>query len=463
MTLEFCLHVMASIDHHVKAHRSIFDRHPKTSLGLILLLSFLIIFVFAEVALRVLAPVAFSNVGFVNTPNGLRFGWGFDPYGLVRIENPDTGEVSSDRVNKDGWRDRDRTYENPKGAFRVVILGDSQTFGYIVPREKTFTWILQDRMTEEGLNAEIINISYSGWSTSQQLEALETEGMKYNPDLVIVHFVGNDLDENFRHTGRGKFANRVPFFHEVTADDELVRRENLNFRKEREAITRKYIISKSEVLKTIWLMRLAWKNSGKPPYKFTKRQINHFKMVLGDSLSENVRVKLEGKADHGMNRSELDGFLEGLHLGETARRVITRISENRSFHWGIHCANYFGTAFLSDKIWSLYYNIMKRMKFIAGRGQAQVAISTDNGPGRYDWERSWYFIQPGETGKKSFYRGNDRLRHLANANGMTFVERLKNDERARNDSHLNQKGNRAIAMNLYDFLMVKYGSEIRNR
>lgn len=454
---------MASIDRHVKSHRSVFDRHPKKSLGLILLLSFLILFGFAEVAFRVLAPVSFSNVGFVDTPNGLLFGWGFRPYDLVRIENPDTGEVSSDRVNKDGWRDRDRTYENPKGAFRVVVLGDSQTFGYIVPREKTFTWMLQDRMTDEGLNAEIINISYSGWSTSQQLEALEMEGMKYNPDLVIVHFVGNDIDENFRHTGSGKFANRVPFYHEMTADDTLVRRDNLNFRKEREAITRKYIISKSEVLKTIWLMRLAWKNYRKPPYKFTKRQINHFNMVLGNSLSQKARVKLEGKADHGMNRSELDAFLEGLNLGENGRRVITRISENRSFHRGIHGASYFGTRTLPDKKWSLYYNIMKRMKFIAETGQAQVAISTDYGPGRYDWERSWYLIQPGEAGKKYFYQANDRLRKFAKANGMMFVEPLKNDERARNDSHLNQRGNRETAMNLYDFLIVKYGSEIRNR
>lgn len=123
-------------------------------------------FIITEIVLRFLAPIAISNVGNIHTPNGLRFGWGFEPYGLVRIEDPDTGKVSFDRVNNKGWRDRDRTYENPNKAFRVLALGDSETFGFIVPKEKTYTWILADRMRREGMNVEIINISYSGWSTS---------------------------------------------------------------------------------------------------------------------------------------------------------------------------------------------------------------------------------------------------------------------------------------------------------
>ena len=454
---------MTSIDRHKTNHLSVLERHPKISLGLILLISFLVFFAFAEVGLRVLAPVSFSNVGFVDTPNGLRFGWGFDPYGLVRIENPDTGEVTSDRVNKYGWRDRDRAYENPKNAFRVVVLGDSQTFGYIVPKEKTFTWILQDRMEEEGLNAEIINISYSGWSTSQQLEGLETEGMKYNPDLVIVHFVDNDIDDNFRHTGSGKFANRVPFYHEVTAAGTLMRRDNLNFAKERDAITRKYIISKSEVLKTIWLMRLAWKYTEELPHNFTSGQINHIKIVLGDALTNNIRLQLDGKIDQEMTRPELDLFLNGLDLDEKDRRAITRISENRSFLREFHGSGYFGQPNLLDKNWPLFYKIMKKIKLVSQSGQAQVAISTDYGPGRYDWERSWYRIPPGETGKKFFYLVNDRLRNFANENGMMFIEPLKNDKRARNDSHLNEMGNQEVAINLFEFLMLNYGSEIQNR
>lgn len=445
------------------AEGSVFERHPKTSLGLILLFSFVAFFALAEFALRILAPVAFSNVGFVNTPNGLRFGWGFEPYGLVRIEDPDTGKVTNDRVNKDGWRDRDRSYDNPRKAFRVVVLGDSQTFGFIVPKEKTFTWILQDRLTKEGLNAEIINISYSGWSTSQQLEALETEGMKFAPDLVIVYFVDNDIDENVRHKGSGKFANRVPFYHEVTADGVLVRRDNPNFAKERDAITRKYIISKSEVLKTLWLLRLAWKFSGQKPHIFTTGQINQIRVVLGDALAEKVRTRLDGKGDKGMTASELMAFLDGLDLDDEARRTITRISENRSFQREFHGSGYFGAPALSERHWPLYYAIMNKMKAVAQASGAGLAIATDYGPGRYNWERFWYRIPPGEKAKRFFNLANDRLRQFAGANAMTFIEPVTNDERARNDAHLNETGNREIASNLYEFLMRDYGAKIRSR
>ncbi|NQU57267.1 MAG: hypothetical protein HQ513_08525 [Rhodospirillales bacterium] len=454
---------MPSIENKDEMRPGILLRHPKISLGLIMLTTFLLFLVLAEIALRLLAPLPFSNVGFVNTPNGLRFGWGFEPYGLVRIEDPDTGKVSSDRVNNKGWRDRDRTYENPNNAFRVVILGDSQTFGFIVPKEKTYTWVLEDRLRAEGMNVEIINISYSGWSTSQQLEALEQEGMKYHPDLVIVNFVDNDIDENFRHTGSGKFANRVPFFHETETDGELARRDNPNFAKERDAITRKYILSKSEILKRLWMLKLARNYAGEKSHIFTKGQIGHVDTVLGEAMPERLKTAMSQMVDRQMDLPELEKFLDAFNLDEEMRQVILRITENRSFQRELFGEGYFGTPELSDRHWPLYFQLMERMKTVAETGGARLALSTDQGPGRYNWERSWYRIPSGETGKRFFYMVNDRLRSFANSIGISFIEPLTNDERARNDSHLNETGNRQTAINLYDFLIGHYGVEIRKR
>lgn len=454
---------MSSIENKAGKPPRIFQRYPKTSLLLVILTFFVFFLALAEVALRVLAPVPFSNVGFVNTPNGLRFGWGFEPYGLVRIEDPDTGKVTADRVNNKGWRDRDRTYENPDNAYRVVVLGDSQTFGFIVPKEKTYTWVLEDHMRAQGLNVDIINISYSGWSTSQQLEALETEAMKYGPDLVIVNFVDNDIDENYRHTGSGKFANRVPFFHELAPDGQSVRRNNPNFAKERDAITRKYILSKSEILKTFWLLHLARKHSGEPLHKFSQGQVNLMKLVLGASMPEDLVQQLEKMIDGGMDQPELEQFLDRFDLDAKARQAVMRISENRSFQRELGGAGYVVQEKLPDRHWPLYFQIMKRMKSVAEAGGAGLAISSDQGPGRYNWERSWHRIPDGEEAKKLFGLVNDRLRSFAHANGVGFIEQLKNDERARNDSHLNETGNLETAMNLYDYLMARHGAEIRKR
>ena len=130
---------MRTIQNKPSIQPRIFHRYPKASLALVVLILLLFFMVVTEIALRFFAPIAISNVGFLHTPNGLRFGWGFEPYGLVRIEDPDTGAVSFDKVNNMGWRDRDRSYENPDNAFRVLVLGDSETFGFIVPKKKTYT------------------------------------------------------------------------------------------------------------------------------------------------------------------------------------------------------------------------------------------------------------------------------------------------------------------------------------
>ena len=220
---------MISFHKNFTHSNKIFHRYPKLSIVFITMIFFLFLITVIEIFLRLFAPISITNTGFTDTSNGLRYGWGFNPYDIVRVQNPDTGRVHLDRVNNKGWRDRDRNYENPKNSFRVIILGDSETFGFTVPKLNTYSWLLEDRMKREGKNIEVINISYSGWSTSQQLEALKIEGMKYSPDLIIVHFVGNDLFENIIPKNSGKFSSRVPFYHEVNTDGKLMRIVNKKF------------------------------------------------------------------------------------------------------------------------------------------------------------------------------------------------------------------------------------------
>ena len=109
--------------------------------GMIIIGVVLVIFIF-ELSLRFISPIAVSNVGFVDTINGETYGWGFNPNALVRIEDPDTGKVTQDNVNNRGWRDRSRSLINKKNSFRILVLGDSLTFGFIVPRTGTFTQLL---------------------------------------------------------------------------------------------------------------------------------------------------------------------------------------------------------------------------------------------------------------------------------------------------------------------------------
>ena len=452
-----------------------FSRFPITFMIIFNLVLFLLFLLLLELFLRIFAPIGYSNVGYLHSPNGLKYGWGFEPYDVVRIENPDTHKVTYDNVNNHGWRDRNRTYLNKKNSFRVVVLGDSEVFGYIVPKEKTFTFLLEERLKKEGKNVEIINIAYSGWSTSQQIEALKIDALKYKPNLVIVNFVGNDLSENVIHLDQSKFGNRIPFFHAVDTTGALKRHSNPRFISERDNITRQYLISKSEILKRLWLVRLISKSIHRKDHIIAHGQINILRLIFGENLNKNFLLELEKNLGVEMNITQLTEFLSRFRLSGEQKKVILRITENRGFlrefngFGQFKKPNYTNKEFGKRELekdrsqWLLYTAIMKKMKTILQKEKIYLAITSDYGPKRYDWSTYWHLASGIKTEKYNFLKINDKLSVFAKKNGIFFVNPPLNDQRARNDPHLNEIGHRAKADNLYKYLISNFNQEISLR
>ncbi len=73
---------------------------------------------------------------------------------------------------------------------RVLCLGDSFVLGYSVQREDLFVDILDARWGDE---AEAINVGTEGWATDQAVAWLESEGSKWQPDVVLLMPYENDL------------------------------------------------------------------------------------------------------------------------------------------------------------------------------------------------------------------------------------------------------------------------------
>lgn len=97
-------------------------------------------------------------------------------------------------INSKGIRDKSYDYKKPEGIKRIVVLGDSFTWGYGVEEKNIFTEILEDELFK---NIQVINMGVSGYGSDQELLFLEEEGIMYNPDLVVVAFyVGNDITNN---------------------------------------------------------------------------------------------------------------------------------------------------------------------------------------------------------------------------------------------------------------------------
>jgi hypothetical protein len=49
-----------------------------------------------------------------------------------------------------------------------------------------------------GYEAEVLNTGVSGFSTAEQLAFFENEGIKYDPDFVVVGFYANDFEDNIK-------------------------------------------------------------------------------------------------------------------------------------------------------------------------------------------------------------------------------------------------------------------------
>ncbi len=98
-------------------------------------------------------------------------------------------------INAAGQRDdRDLPTEKRPGVFRVVVVGDSFSFGGKVPVERTFSPSLERALGafDRSRHYQALNLAVPGYNTEQEMLSLKESGLAYHPDLVIVSFVMND-------------------------------------------------------------------------------------------------------------------------------------------------------------------------------------------------------------------------------------------------------------------------------
>jgi len=99
------------------------------------------------------------------------------------------------RINSKGLREREIAYERSAGTYRVLFLGDSLTLGWGVPFERTFPKLLGPALSAAtGRPVEVINAGVGNYNTVQEWAYFETEGIKYDPDHVMLLYFINDAE-----------------------------------------------------------------------------------------------------------------------------------------------------------------------------------------------------------------------------------------------------------------------------
>ena len=116
-------------------------------------------------------------------------GWSHKPgqHGVLR--HPDFAVQVE--ISEQGFRDALYPVERVEGLRRMLVLGDSFAWGFGVERDE----ILWNRLEARHPGWEIINTAVSGYGTDQQLLFFQERGRAFAPDVVVLHFHENDLND----------------------------------------------------------------------------------------------------------------------------------------------------------------------------------------------------------------------------------------------------------------------------
>src|SRR6202521_5424036 len=95
-------------------------------------------------------PVPDPRLSFVHAPFGHAFLMGADV-----------------AINSQGLRDKEYTLRKPSGTYRVMMLGDSTTFGWGVPVDATVAKILEQKLNaaDLGRSFEVVNAGVGNYGT----------------------------------------------------------------------------------------------------------------------------------------------------------------------------------------------------------------------------------------------------------------------------------------------------------
>jgi lysophospholipase L1-like esterase len=156
---------------------------------------FLVFFLLTEVATRVYTKVAiFYDVEMTRYGLEIKEPAGNPRIGHVHRPSSKAHLMGTDvSINSDGFRDKEYAREKAAGTRRIVVLGDSLTFGWGVEQHESFEHLLEQKMNQVR-PTEAINFGHGNYNTDQEVSLFEEKGLAYKPDQVALFYFINDAE-----------------------------------------------------------------------------------------------------------------------------------------------------------------------------------------------------------------------------------------------------------------------------
>ena len=122
-------------------------------------------------------------------------GMRYVPGAIYRFRHPEYKVEYA--IDDEGFRTAGPGAARPAPAdLKLLLLGDSFTFGQGVPYETTWGAVAERRLRSRGMRIEAINAGMQGMDTRSELLLLRELGPLHRPDVVVLGFLINDLYTN---------------------------------------------------------------------------------------------------------------------------------------------------------------------------------------------------------------------------------------------------------------------------
>jgi len=100
-------------------------------------------------------------------------------------------------TNSHGLRGGELSEAKPAGTLRIAGLGDDHMLGLGVAEGQTYLDLLERALNREaapGVRYEALNFAAPAYNTAMEAASFEHRASRFDPDLVVVHYVGDDVN-----------------------------------------------------------------------------------------------------------------------------------------------------------------------------------------------------------------------------------------------------------------------------
>jgi len=101
--------------------------------------------------------------------------------------------------------------DKPANEKRIFIIGDSSSFGHYLKYSNTFSAILEKKLQQDNINANVILASCPGHTTYQGLLIIKESILKFNPDIIIVSYNNDPAKEYKQEKDRAFIHNKFEY------------------------------------------------------------------------------------------------------------------------------------------------------------------------------------------------------------------------------------------------------------